>query len=329
MEKPMRTVTIAILLVFGLSAPPALAQRPAAADTSAFKPITELGTAQYKSFTGGLYGEGKNDRPAGHEVAGVALGRGIGALDREGRPDEQGAIVLLSLGMSNTTQEFSAFQRLAREEKGLNPRLKMVDGAQGGMTAAAISRPEMPQGRRFWETVQQRLTAEGVSGQQVQAVWLKEADARPTLPFPRHAKMLAEEEEQILRLAKERFPNLRLAYLSSRIYAGYATTPLNPEPYAYESAFAVRWVIEKQLAGDKALNYNPAKGAVVAPWVSWGPYLWANGKSARADGLAWEPGDFGGDGTHPSDAGRRKVARLLLEFFKTDATAKPWFLGPE
>ena len=42
----------------------------------------------------------------------------------------------------------------------------------------------------------------------------------------------------ILNMAKERYPNLRVAYLSSRIYAGYATTPLNPEPYAYESAFS-------------------------------------------------------------------------------------------
>ena len=32
------------------------------------------------------------------------------------------------------------------------------------------------------------------------------------------------------------------------------------------------------------------------------------------------------DGTHPSDSGREKVARLLLDFFKTDPTAKSWFV---
>lgn len=30
---------------------------------------------------------------------------------------------------------------------------------------------------------------------------------------------------------------------------------------------------------------------------------------------------------HPSANGREKVARLLLEFLKTDETAKPWFPG--
>ena len=44
--------------------------------------------------------------------------------------------------------------------------------------------------------------------------------------------------------AKQKWPNVRIAYVSSRIYAGYANTGLNPEPYAYEGAFAMRWVIE-------------------------------------------------------------------------------------
>jgi lysophospholipase L1-like esterase len=34
------------------------------------------------------------------------------------------------------------------------------------------------------------------------------------------------------------------------------------------------------------------------------------------------------DGTHPSPAGAAKVARLLLQFFKSDVTAKSWFVAP-
>ena len=59
--------------------------------------------------------------------------------------------------------------------------------------------------------------------------------------------MLQNQFELIATLAKSRYPNLRLAYLSSRIYAGYAQTALNPEPYAYESGFSVKWLIERQL----------------------------------------------------------------------------------
>src|SRR5262249_61929065 len=103
-------------------------------------------------------------------------------------------------------------------------------------------------------------------------------------------------------------------------------TRLNPEPYAYESGFSVKWLIEKQLAGDRELNHDPDRGKVRAPWLSWGPYLWANGTTKRADGFWYDQSDFAGDGTHPSAAGQRKVAGELLKFFKSDTTARPWFV---
>jgi hypothetical protein len=37
--------------------------------------------------------------------------------------------------------------------------------------------------------------------------------------------------------------------------------------------------------------------------------------------------DLAQDGTHPSMAGREKVAKLMLAFFKSDPFAKPWFVG--
>ncbi len=85
-------------------------------------------------------------------------------------------------------------------------------------------------------------------------------------------------------------------------------------------------MIEEQLKLEPELNYDPKRGEVKAPWLSWGPYLWANGTTKRADGFFYEERDFGCDGTHPSAAGQRKVAELLLNFFKTDSTTRPWFL---
>lgn len=37
--------------------------------------------------------------------------------------------------------------------------------------------------------------------------------------------------------------------MSSRTYGGYATTELNPEPYAYQSGFSVKWLVQDQLEG--------------------------------------------------------------------------------
>jgi hypothetical protein len=223
--------------------------------------------------------------------------------------------------MSNTTQEFSTFKAIAEKDPYKNPKLTIVDGAQGGQTAAIIMNPSAS----FWSVVDQRLTAAGVGKQQVQIVWLKEADANPSQAFPAHAFLLQSELESIARLLKSRFLNLKITYVSSRTYAGYATSTLNPEPYAYESGFSVKWMIEKQIGGDTSLAFS---GQIIrAPWLAWGPYLWADGTTPRSDGFTWQCADCQADGTHPSSAGQAKVANLLLNFFKSDPTATPWFVG--
>jgi hypothetical protein len=317
-------------VIIGLRLSPAGGQpapvRPGV-DTSKLKPLTEMGGEKYQGFEGGLYPGGKSERPEDHEAAGRTLAGQVVPLDAAGKPAADGKIVLLSVGMSNTTQEFSAFQRAAGADPDRSPSLVIVDGAQGGMTAARIKDPDdNASGTEYWRVVDQRLKAAGATREQVQVAWIKQADARPTQGFPKYAQNLRDELRQVVRAMRRRFPNLKLVYLSSRTYGGHAKTPLNPEPYAYESGFSVRWLIEDQLKGDPELNFDPKKGEVAAPWLAWGPYLWANGGAKNPDGLSYEESDFGGDGTHPSAAGQRKVAGRLLGFFKTDATARPWFL---
>ncbi|PYQ52210.1 MAG: hypothetical protein DMF59_05435 [Acidobacteria bacterium] len=138
----------------------------------------------------------------------------------------------------------------------------------------------------------------------------------------------------ILRAMKVRYPNLRIVYISSRIYAGYATSALNPEPYAYETAFAVKWTVQAQIDQMRSGKIDPRAGDLnsngVAPWIAWGPYLWADGMNPRSDGLTWSRGDVeASDGTHPSQSGEQKVGALLLAFLKQEPTAKPWFLAAE
>jgi lysophospholipase L1-like esterase len=47
---------------------------------------------------------------------------------------------------------------------------------------------------------------------------------------------------------------------------------------------------------------------------------------AWSDRLVYAREDLEVDGTHPSNAGRAKVADLLMTFFKTNPTTKSWFL---
>jgi hypothetical protein len=301
------------------------ASGPAPREQTGLVPLTEMVDA-YQGRDGGLYGGGRNEPPAAHARAAQTEARRIVPLDVAGRAAPDGKIVLLSVGMSNTTQEFSRFVEIAARDPRKAANVVLVDGAQGGQAAAEWARTR---DSAIWQTVGARLRAAGVTPAMVQVAWIKQANPRPTEPFPAHAEKLAEDLAGIVRLLKQAFPHLRLAYLSSRTFGGYATTPLNPEPVAYESAFAVRDVILRQIGGEAALNFDPAEGAVNAPVVLWGPYLWADGTTARqADGLVWQRGDFREDGTHPSaTSGRDKVARMLLDFFTTEKTARPWFVA--
>lgn len=233
--------------------------------------------------------------------------------------------------MSNTTQEFSLFKKLADADPNKSPNVIIVDCAQGGQAAYEWAHSDMNNTSRTspWTVMNQRLEKAGVKAAQVQVVWMKQAQKRPVRlgEFPLHAQNLRDDMAIILKLLKARFPNLRIAYLSSRIYAGYAVTDLNPEPYAYESAFSVRWLIENQINSDPNLNYDLSKGSVQTPLLLWGPYLWADGTKGRSiDDLVWLREDFAADGTHPSPSGRLKVADILLSFFKNDTNTKKWFL---
>lgn len=321
-----RTVSCAFAIVAALTCALTSLSRAANCDSTSkgFLPINDLGTGQYQGFEGGLYPGGVNVVPGAHLNSGLAQALAIQPLDTLGNPDAtNGWIVLLSIGMCNTSQEFASFTTQANGYPGVNPRVVHLNGAQGGQTASDIADPNSI----FWDVIDQRLAARGVTRRQVQAIWFKEANAQPSDPFPVHADSLRNQFLSAVRIARGLYLNARLCYLSSRIYAGYASTLLNPEPYAYESGFAVKWLIESQIAGNDSLNFDPANGPVVAPWLAWGPYLWADGLVPRSDGLTWLCSDVReNDGTHPSEAGRNKVAARLLTFLATDTTSVPWFL---
>ncbi len=231
----------------------------------------------------------------------------------------------VAVGMSNTMMEFDVFLEQGDEIPQLNPAVVLVNGAEMHKASQFVADPNDD----YWTTLDERVAAAGLSDAQVQIVWLKEARASNNLPFPLDALVLKNDLRDIIENLSARFPNLKIVYLSSRTYGGYATTDLSPEPHAYQSAFAVKWLIEDQIEGKVGLNFDPNQGTVYMPWLSWGPYLWADGVAGDPNGIIWEQSDFSYDGTHPSPSGRAKVAGQLHHFLRTDVTAVPWFLSSE
>ena len=274
-------------------------------------------------------------------AAGLARARSVTPLAGDGQPSATGKYVLLAVGVSGTTQAFCSRnstepcdpwtftgQALA-DPRIAHDALAIVNGAITGKSARSW---ESPKAQNYARIRGLHLTPKGLTEAQVQTVWLDQRSAtrEVALPAPEaEAFDLEMRLGNIVRTLKLRYPNLQIVYLSNPIYTGYAQRPENPEPFAYESGFAAKWLIEAQIAqmagappdaiaGD--LDYN-----TVAPWLAWGPELWADGETPRSDGLRWLCEDFDDGGLHPSMSGEEKVASLLLDFMHSSEFAAPWF----
>jgi hypothetical protein len=280
--------------------------------------------------------------PAAHAAEGLNRAAAIRPLNTQGQSDANGKYVLISIGMSNTTQEFCSqnssapcdswtFMGQAAANSDVNhSSLSIVNGAQGGKSASYWDSPTDSDYNRI---VTDWLTPNGLSEKQVQAAWVKVANPGATSSLPNASSDAYQLEQQmgnISRALKVRYPNLQQVFFSSRIYAGYAASTLNPEPYAYESGLAVKWLIEAQMKQMNGGAIDPRAGDLsyasgIAPWLAWGPYLWADGLNPRSDGLIWQRSDFDSDGTHPSQSGEQKVGSMLLNFMLKSEFTQEWF----
>jgi hypothetical protein len=341
---------------------PGAKNRPASTtDWSSLVPITDL-TGKYKGEDGGLYGGGRNTPPEAHYAAYLKESEKIQPLDAEGRPSQDGKIGLITIGFSNTHLISMEFVKEADADAEKSPHVIVMDGAIGLRSAVMwawdgddiLAKSEqdrldkemdllnMPKANRrgggiggdkdTWPTLDRRLKEAGLTPRQVQAVWMKhvEANPRPLGEFPAHAKALQQDMADVLIIARQRMPNLHVAYLSSRTYAGWSGAQSgSPEPFAYESGFGTRWLVLDQINGNPRLNFDPARGGVNAPVMLWGPYIWACGDHPRKDGMTWTVDDVRSDDhLHPSDIGCKIIAGKLINFLKTDQGSRRWYLKP-
>jgi hypothetical protein len=292
--------------------------------------LNDLGTGNFENaYQGGLYPNGSNVRPAAQDSYGVTLANAIQPLDSNGNPSPTGKYVFMAIGESTAQNEFNRFLPIANADPAKNPNMVIVNGAQGGATPNLLTSTTST----YWTTVLENyLPQNSVTQYQVVAIWIEDTDGIATGTFPTDVSNLQSEYETLMQTMLTLFPNLKMVYFSSRVYAGYSnglTTPDNPEPYAYEVGYAVKWAIGDQLNGNANLCDGNGCSPVLAPWMSWGTYYWSNGMLGRSDGLEWDCEDFSFDGTHPSTFfGQLKVATALLQFLKTDDTTKPWYLAP-
>ena len=324
-ETPPVTATETLTLPVGAPTGSACNNVQIKSNGSPLVPLTDLGTGTYMGYQGGLYANGSNVDDPTHDAYGVGLAAGIQPLDANGNPSPSGKYVLVTVGQSNTEGISDEFLAFASADPSVNRNLVIVDGASGGASGGDLQDPN----NYYWTIITNNyLPNAGVTANQVVAAWVNDVDAQGNPPTITRLQSELEYMTQNLLL---KFPNIKMAYFSSVNYTGYSNGVINlyHEPDAYQAGFAVKLAIQDQLNGNTNLNFNPALGPVVAPWMAWVAYYWVDGLNARSDGLAWSCQDSLSDGTHPSDpAGRVKASTAVLQFFKTDHTATPWFLAP-
>ena len=116
-------------------------------------PLTDLLARTYYGYSGGLYPGGLNQAPADHDSAARARRNAIKPLDVNGDESPFGKYVLISIGMSNASQEWCSqssgppcaawtFMGRAAADPAVNKNsLVIVNGAADGQDAPAWASP--------------------------------------------------------------------------------------------------------------------------------------------------------------------------------------------
>lgn len=302
-------------------------------------PLTDT-AGTYLNIPGGLYGNRSNTHPVDHAAVGLARTANIIPRDTSGLPSTNGRIVFMSIGISNLANEFCSGNPVCIPESftgqaAVHPQvnhtsLVIVNGAMGGQVAPAWYQEPYANGipNGNYPRIANLLASMGLSEKQVTVIWLKVANYKPTASLPlvtADSYVLQIHIGNILRMLMQKYPNLQHVYLTSRSYAGYAVAgSLNPEPMAYESAYPVRDTILAQVNQNRPGGVMDSRSGDLSyaktPWVTWGPYLWANGAMPNADGLTMLPMDYEGDMIHENRAGVAKIVATSI---------LPWWLGSE
>jgi hypothetical protein len=230
-----------------------------------------------------------------------------------------GVIGVVCIGMSNSNLECTTLVSLLAAEWGheVNPAVRVVNCAVGGH---AIERWNDPvDDARLWDAcLNSKLPAARVRPDQVRVLYHKAANqfttgagnrVLPQYPAPDsdYANFLANLGVFAARVP-QKFPSVQAVYSTSRSYGGYAPHDGRGEPLSYEEGHALNvWLREHR--------------SVNGVWYGWGPYIWAPdcAHGSNGTGMCYQRSDYVEDGVHPSDAGRRKIARAVHDRLRQHA----------
>ncbi|MCA1735464.1 MAG: hypothetical protein LC739_04930, partial [Actinobacteria bacterium] len=243
--RPRRRLATVVLSVLMSINTPTAHGIDCAGTATGLVPLIDLGSNEYEGQPDGLYPGGSNEIPTQYLKSGLEQAQAIAPRDSDGASDPHGRIGLVSIGVSNTRAEFGRFIELAQSNKRLNPALVIVNGAKGSraLDEWAIGPDANP--RRNLDEDFQRW---GLSAPQVQVAWIKAPDRTRGAVSIDDLSLENERLSAVLDTMAGKFLNLALAFLSSRIYAGYGDADTE-EPKAHQHGFTVKSLVEDYIGG--------------------------------------------------------------------------------
>jgi hypothetical protein len=204
----------------------------------------------------------------------------------------QSGTVLLSIGMSNTTQLFSKLDPAVT-------RLTLVDGAQGGCVARKFAQAT----HTCWSGVTSALSAKGKTASDVSVVWIMAVNpARTSQSVSSYVSGLSKDLNNVVKNVRTKYGTDTLILMSGLHHEVYAPkSSIQPEPHAWESSNIVNSIV--------AANSD----------VDWGPYLWNPAPQARADGMNITCAMASGTGgVHLTSGGSQYAASWFETWFSTN-----------
>ncbi len=306
-------------------------------DSTGLIPLNDLGTGFYLGYQGGLFPFGANaENPAStHYKKGKNFAKNIKPLDSLGNINlDSGAVLMAGFGPSIPGHLMDNFVGLVRDSLentfNTNPCFDAINLCAGGK---GLDYAIGPESNKYWNGLVDKVYEKGYDPAQVQIGWMyfndKYDSLAPAPSFPATPQQVTDDLIEFLHLLMDRFPNMKIMFVSGRHFGGFAD-PLNEqyiaisEPSSYWNNFSVKWLIERQINGDPQLKYFGA--GIEAPFLTWGPYYWTDGNIPRTtDGRYYTCDAYSTtDGYHLTDSTNALDANYLLEVLYSSVFSKTY-----
>ncbi len=274
-------------------------------------PLNNPSLFTYSGLQSGLYSWGNALIANIYKTNYINANKEVKTLDAAGVSSATGKIGVLEIGGSNPGILYNGLRTAQLDDNTFGSKLTFINAGLNAMDFSNILKPDS----QYWNSVQSLLSENGLTNLQVQVVFciqdnLKNAD----VSFNRTAA-LKTDYIALLNLVRTKYPNCKLFLVGDRGYTGYTTDPRHKEPIGYLNGWAVKLFIQ-----DYSNNLLPQ-----FPFVNWLDYYWANGATARFDGLDYLKADYRSGFIHFTDQKANELGASTHARLKADVGTLNWY----